>query len=340
MENKKIKLWILHAGLGHPSPYFYNLCNEFRKFNNIDITVNPDLPLNVLTNDGVVYFNRLKRYYDSNDINSINEFLHKVDKLKNNGWKLIFTIHNFFPIDRKTTQNDEILLKRFLPKMDIVFTFTNYMKKSLKKNFGVNAINHSIGKYELDKSFDIPIKIPNIEKDAFVFTFIGNISEYKMLDSIINNFIKINNKKTYLIIAGPDNKFFNLKYEENKNIIRINQFIGDKAWKSLCNLTNVFINSYDTNRECFKYGFFPSNCIQIIENKKFCIVPKCKVIEEILPNGYYYTYKSKNNIYKVMKKAIKNKKYIIEKEKCYPDYYFSWANMVQTIILAIQEELI
>lgn len=336
MENEKLNLWILHAGLGHPSPYFYNLCNELGKYENINITINPDLPLDILTDNGVVYFNRLKRYYDSKSIDSINEFLKKVDILKQNGWKLIFTMHNFFPIDREITKNDKILLEKFLPKMDIVFTFTNYMKEKLKQHFGIESINHSIGKNTMNNSLDNDIPIPRLEKDSFVFTFVGNVSEYRMLDAVIDNFKKIKNKNVYLIIAGPDNKNYKLKYKtDKKNIIRINSFIGDSAWEKLCKITNVFINSYDINRECFKYGFFPSSCIQIMQQKKFCIVPECKVISEILPHGYYYTYNKPSDIYKTMKRTIDDEKYIEDREKNYPNNNYSWEKTVSIIISSI-----
>jgi glycosyltransferase involved in cell wall biosynthesis len=336
MGNKTMKLWILHAGLGHPSPYFYNLCNEFNKYKDIEVIVKPDLPLEVTVDNGVVYFNRLKRYYDSEDMNSIHKFLDDVDKLKQNGWKLIFTLHNFFPIDRKITENDEFLLTEFLPKMDVVFTFTNYMKQELKQHFGINAINHSIGKNTLDKSFDKEVIIPEIKNGSFVFTFVGNISEYKMLDIVINEFKKIKNNNVYLIIAGLESKNFKLNYEEEKSIIRINQFIGDSCWKKLCSITNVFINSYDVNRECFKYGFFPSNCIQIMQQKKICIVPKCKVMSEILPCGFYYTYENNSEILKVMKQVINDENIIKEKENNYPCCNYSWENMVKIIVSSIR----
>ena len=339
MEQQKIKIWILHAGLGHQSPYFYNLCNEFNNHKNIEIIVKPELPLDMFTNNGIVYFNRLKRYYNSNDIKSINSFLEQVDILKKNGWKLIFTLHNFFPIDRQINENDEFLLKKFLPKMDLIFTFTNYMKNQLKKNYNINAINHSIGKNTLDKSFDKIITIPKISKDSFVFTFIGNISEYKMINDVIECFKKIKQNNTYLIIAGPSNKNYNLNYQKDENIIRIDEFIGDRSWNKLCKITNIFINSYDINRECFKYGFFPSNCIQIMQYKKICIVPESDVMKEILPLGYYYSYKDKKELCKIMKLTIDEKAQIKEKEFSYPNCNYSWERMVNIIFESISEVL-
>ena len=338
MEKNKVTLWILHAGFGHKSPYFYNLCKELKKHENLEVIVDSELPLNISPDCGIVYFNRLKRYYNSADINSVNEFLNKVDKLKKSGWKLIFTVHNFFPIDRETNNIDELLLKKFLLKMDAVFTFTNYMKKSLKEHFGITAINHSIGINTLNNDFDAKFKIPKFESEDFVFTFIGNICEYKMLDSVIDCFNRINNKHAYLIIAGPDNKFYNLNIPKNNNIIRINCFIGEEGWNKLSKITNVFINTYDINRNCFKYGFFPSTCIQIVNQRKMCIVPKCEEIYEILPKKYYYTYSNNKELFFIMRDLIKRKKEIENMEAKYPYINkYKWEKMVEILLKKIEE---
>ena len=145
MEKNKIRLWILHAGLEHPSPYFCNFCSELNKYENYDYVVNPELPLNEKTNNGIVYFNRLKRFYKGNSIKTANDFLDKVDLLKENGWKIVWTLHNFFPIDRQLTDVDEYVTKEFINKCDLVFTFSEYMRKSIEKNYNIKAINHGMG---------------------------------------------------------------------------------------------------------------------------------------------------------------------------------------------------
>ena len=333
MEKGRVKLWILHAGIGHVSPYFFNLSNELKKYKDYEVIVDANMPLDIKTKNGIVYFNRLKRYYDSDDIESINKFIDNVLTLKNNGWKLIFTLHNFFPIDRDFKDNDEYLLKKFLPLMDKVFTFSNSMKNSLKTHFNIDAIVHGIGKNTLfDNDSDIDLSF--IKDNDFVFTFIGNISKYKMLDKVIDNFNKLNNKNILLLICGPNSRNYELNINNDK-IIRINEFITEGMWAKICDKTNVIINSYDIDRESFKYGFYPSNCIQIIEHKKIAIAPNCEAIKELLPNGYYYPYE-KGNLLDVMKLVIKDKKKIKELETTYPDISFSWEDVVKIIINEIR----
>ena len=96
MAERKINLWILHAGLGHKSPYFHNLIKGLKKYKNLNIIVSPDLPKEKVGENNVLYFNRLKRYYKNNDKDNIDNFLNKIDKLKTMGWKIVFTLHNFY----------------------------------------------------------------------------------------------------------------------------------------------------------------------------------------------------------------------------------------------------
>lgn len=335
MEKKKVKIWILHAGIGHTSPYFYNLCNSLKKYNEYEIIVYKDLPLDIKAKNDIIYFNRLKRYYDSDDINSINNFLNKVKKLKKLGWKLIFTLHNFFPIDRNINKNDEYLLRKFLELMDAVFVFSNYMHQSLKNNFGIESTIQYIGNNTLNESFDSDLDLSILDNANFVFTFIGNISEYKKLDEVIKCFKKINKKNIYLLIAGPSNSRYNLEINDTKNIIRADKFITDNMWNYICEKTNVIINTYDVNRDCFKYGFFPSNCVEIVKHKKVCIAPNCDEIKEIIPEGYCYYYD--DNLLEIMKKVIKEKEFIKIKEKTYPNYKYDWDIVAERIINKVGE---
>ena len=144
MEEKKIKIWILHAGIEHPSPYFYNFCLELNNYKDYEYVVNPNLPLNELVDKGIVYFNRLKRFYNSEDFNIARTFLNNVDILKQKGWKIVWTVHNFFPIDRKLSDIDTYVTKEFISRCDLIFTLSQYMKNSIKKYYGINAICHGM----------------------------------------------------------------------------------------------------------------------------------------------------------------------------------------------------
>jgi hypothetical protein len=63
-------------------------------------------------------------------------------------------------------------------------------------------------------------------------------------------------------------------------------------------------------------------------------------MSEILPQGYYYNYKDSYDLYKTMKRVIKEQKEIKYKEKTYPDCEYSWERMVNIIVKAIKEKLV
>lgn len=333
MAKEKIKLWILHAGIGHPSPYFYNFCLNLDNNNDYEYTINPNLPLNEVVEKGIVYFNRLKRFYDSNDINSINYFLENIDILKKNGWKIVWTVHNFFPIDRKLIYLDEYVTNEFIKKCDLVFTMSKYMKKSIKRYYNTNAIVHGMGINTL-KSNPNKQLIKDIPKNIFTFTFIGNIYKYKMLNEVIASFNKLDG--CHLIIAGiePANAGVNIEklISNNKNITFLNYFIYNEDWYQLAKVTNVFISIYNLKEAAFKYGFFPSNFINISKTGIKCISPKHKIFKEMINNNQmiYYDFNDNDALTGAMKKAILNiSKSSKKRKKIKLKYNYEWAQVVK-----------
>lgn len=325
-----ITIYILHAGISHPSPYFYNFCKQLDKINDFNYIINPELPDKPPKGKGIIYFNRLKRFYNSEDKESSLLFLNKIDKLKKNGWKIVWTIHNFFPIDRDISEIDYFIVKEFIKKCDLVFTLTDYMKKSIFKNYNVDAINHGMGFNRLDNSFDKGIvKKENYNK--FVFTFVGNIYKYKMLDSVIKTFDKLDN--SLLIIAGKEsaNANVNIKQliKDKKNIIYIDGFIGESDWETLSEMTDCFVNLYDLSLPAFKYGFFPSNFINIYYYGNRCISPKHEIIEEIIPNKQmiYYEFGDSKGLLEAMKRVMKQGKVNHKKNKKAKVKY-NWGNTI------------
>ena len=327
-----IEVYILHAGITHPSPYFYNFCKNIEKYKNISCIINPDLPIDKPKDKGIIYFNRLKRFYDRNDIESANLFLKKIDYLKSIGWKIVWTVHNFFPIEGELTIVDEYITKEFIRKCDIVFTLSDYLKKQIKKYYNVVAINHGMGVNILDNDFNNNL-IKDYKKDKFVYTFVGNIYKYKMLDKIIESFNKIDN--SYLIIAGKESKNAGVNIKEliknNKNIIYYDGFIGSNDWKKLEDITDVFISIYDINLTNFKYGFYPSNYINIFNTGIKCISPRHEAIQEMMDDKQmiYYNFDDKDGLLNAMLYAKK-----IELKRVKNNVYekYNWEKVIKIFV--------
>lgn len=303
-----ITVHILHAGISHPSPYFYNFCRYLENYDDFDYIINPELPEIPPVDKGIIYFNRLKRFYDSNDINTAKSFIKKIENCKRQGWKIVMTLHNFFPIDREITDVDEYVTRVFLNECDLVFTLSEYLRKSIKENYGINAINHGMGYNILDGPFNNNlVKHLKIDKYKYVYTFIGNIYPYKMLDKIIENFNKIDD--AVLIIAGKESKnsLVNIEklIDDNPNIYFYDGFVGENDWIKLSQITHAFVSLYDINLKTFKYGFFPSNYINIYNTGIPCISPRHEAIMEMMDDNQmiYYNFYDKDGLLNAMKYA-------------------------------------
>lgn len=337
-----IKITILHAGINHPSPFIHSLCIELDKYDNIKYEINPALPTTKSTyNRHVLYFHRLKRYYDSNDISSGVEFINNVKKVKTLGYKIAWTIHNFLPIDRQVTEVDEFVLKQFLSLVDCLFTLTNKMKESLKTIFNVDSIMHSIGVNTLDGWFDKEtIDLDFLPTNAFLITFVGNVAPYKQIQKIIDYFNQIYNDNTYLLIAGQQAKNIDIHlYINNDNIIRYDKFVGTSSWDRICEKTNVFINLYDLNYENFKYGFFPSNSVTLSQKGIKVITPNSEIINELLPEEAIISFDFNNDdtLLKSMEKAInQNKKLTFDVDNDISKKY-SWAKTTQIVVESLEK---
>lgn len=332
MEKKKKMIWILHAGIEHPSPYFYNFCMELENHKDYEYIVNPNLPLNELSNNGILYFNRLKRFYSGDNLETAQSFLNQVDYLKKRGWKIVWTIHNFFPIDRELSYVDEYVTKCFINKCDLVFTLSEYMKKSVKEYYDVAAINHGMGISKLNNNL-VNEGISKINKDdKFTFTFVGNINKYKMIDQVIDAFNRMQDCR--LIIAGREAKNAGVNIDKlilnNKNIVYINSFVDEQDWKKLTKITDVFISIYNFNLPSFKYGLFPSNFINISRTGIKCISPKNEIMDEMISKEQLISYDLNeiDGLYNAMNRAKLSNNSVPVNIK----YNYSWKKVVDVFI--------
>jgi len=331
-----IRVHILHAGISHPSPYFYNFIKQLDKYEDFNYVISPCLPEDSPNDKGIIYFNRLKRFYDSNDINTAEKFIEIIKKKKNQGWKIVMTLHNFFPIDREKTDVDEYITKEFLELCDAVFTLSEYLKKSIKIHYGIEAINHGMGYNLLDGPFDNGL-VKDFVKDRFVFTFVGNIYPYKMLDKIIETFNKVDN--AYLIIAGKESKNAKVNVEKlidnNPNIKFFNGFIGKKDWIKLSEITDAFISLYDIKMKAFEYGLFPSNYINIYSTGIPCISPRHESISELIDDEQmiYYNFDDKDGLLNAMNFVMSHK---IKRLKNNVYKRYSWDKQIEIFVETVR----
>jgi glycosyltransferase involved in cell wall biosynthesis len=308
---EEMELQILHAGISHPSPYFHNFCNALRENHpEIDLSINPEIPPNGPTEEGVLHFHRLKRFYSSDAMKSASNFITNLNKAKKVGWKIAWTIHNFFPIDREISEVDFWVTEQFSRLSDVIFTHTDLMKKNAERIFSRRVINHSCGVNQLAGIFDANRTGATRGDYETTFTFGGNIAGYKCVPQSIEAFKRLKKEFPYkrlrFIVAGPSSRGIDLKksLEGDLDITRYNFFVGDGAWKELCDVTDVFLTPYEVSLPAFKYGFFPSSVPQLLGYKKPMILPDCPETREFLPEKNMAIFYGKEGLYPAMREGL------------------------------------
>ena len=278
------KVYLLHAGITHPSAFIRQMKNDLNKKKKLSVIITPYPPETIPNQRSIIFFQRLKRFYDNQNIETAKTFIKKTRALKTKGYEIGFTLHNFFPIDRPMTNVDEFVTKNFLEQCEQIFLATKYMQKSLKKHFGKDS---HLFKFKIQNLKPSKYKMPKVKKGTFVYTVFGNIYPYKMIQQIIQEFEKIQKDDIMLIIAGlqPKNSKVNLKVKNNK-ILRLDAYIDDRLQKKLNKVTNIYINCYDLNFNAFKYGFYPSSFNTLQKFHKKIITAKTEITDELIDKDY------------------------------------------------------
>lgn len=162
----------------------------------------------------------------------INEFIAQISKIKSNGAKIVWTVHNILPHDSKLKEA-QIRLRIELIKLADIIHIMNEDTKALSEPFFeipdgkvIFAPHPSYRGYypsivtREESRFQL-----GIPQDSFVFLFFGSIQAYKGLEDLITAFEKLQSKQTnvYLLIAGKviNKSYFSAvrsKIESNMNI--------------------------------------------------------------------------------------------------------------------------
>lgn len=315
------KIYIVHAGLAHVSPYMtalsYNLKNHGYKVYYIS-----DIFQYFFSKgeESYIYFHRLGRLYSNNDLLSVQKFLKRVVYLKHIGFKFLWTIHNFFPLDRLPNNVDNYVIANLAQQVDCIFTHTETMKKEAEKLFNKNVVNHGFG---VDFVINNNIMMPKIkETSGFTFALFGNVRKYKNMALLLESFLKLQSKinNINLLIIGPDynNYFSNLlvtyDLKRNKSINFINEFIPD--FRVYIQNVDAFVCSYETNIPQFKHGFFPSSIANLGKYSVPIICPDCDSVIDVIGeknNAFLYNDTDYNSLENVMNKVCSAN---AEEKKC------------------------
>ncbi|WP_269900181.1 alginate lyase family protein [Paenalcaligenes faecalis] len=148
---------------------------------------------------------------DFNSKNGADNLIEKLRIAKQLGYKIIYTAHNIISHNSANIEQEIRLRKQVTPYFDYVIAHGKSAKEEVINNLDIPADKIHVmphGSYQgyyknHIKQVDARSYF-NINDDAFVFLFLGNIKKYKGIDVLLNNYKKIkeHNNNIVLIIAG------------------------------------------------------------------------------------------------------------------------------------------
>lgn len=198
---------------------------------------------------------------ESSDIADIRieEFLNKIDTMKTNGFKIIWTVHNILPHD-SILQSSQIKLRVELTKRcDIIHTMCEDTPElseaffSIPKDKIVTIPHPTYESFYPDQYSDLESRYQlGIDHDDFVFLFFGSIQAYKGLHDLVRAFKILESKskrKLKLIIAGKvfnQSNFKTIQDEINssENIILHQTRIANEDVQHFFKAANVCVCPY------------------------------------------------------------------------------------------------
>ena len=189
----------------------------------------------------------------------INLFLNQIDAMKENGFKIIWTVHNILPHDA-ILQDLQIKLRvELVKRCDAIHTMSNDTPEiseaffTIPKNKIIQIPHPTYSSYYPNQSSRLESRYQlGLEADEFVFLFFGSIQDYKGLKDLVRAFTilqKVTDRKIRLIIAGKvynQSSFESIKDEidSNQDIMLVQKRIDDKDVQHFFKAADICVCPY------------------------------------------------------------------------------------------------
>ncbi len=205
-----------------------------------------------------IHLHWLHVFLDVTSQSGADQLIEVLKYAKGLGYEIIYTAHNIVSHESDDVDKEIELRKKVIPLFDVVIAHGEYAKKRLVKEIGcseskIRVVKHGCysGFYENCETSEQARKKLGIEKDDYVFLFLGNIRRYKGVDRLVNAFNEISSEKpnAKLIVCGrvDDEKsaeFLERSANENAAIIYRPGFIDDRDLQTYFNGSDVTVLPY------------------------------------------------------------------------------------------------
>lgn len=218
------------------------------------------------------------------------------------GVKIVWTVHDYINLREKFPYLD-ILIRRFTVRLCnaiIVHTkaagieMTNLYKLSDTNKSKIRVIPHGhfLEQYPNNLSQAGARQKLGLDKDIFVFGFIGYIRPYKGIIQLIKAFRQLDGDNSHLLIAGMpfDASFGNAVKEATNGDRRIHlylKFIEDEELQ-------VFLNSTDVMVFPYTRSLTSGSMILAMSFGKAIVTSNCAFVPEVLPPEGGLIYSTEN----------------------------------------------
>ena len=249
----------------HPSPYFKELesGNHVRGFNFQFAEHLSDAASGPYS---VINLHRLKRLYTTDgkpNVKSAFSTLNELTAMKARGSKVVWTVHNLFPIDSFcTSEVDSDFVIGLLELCDLLVCHT-VADSVFFKSHNPDIPYIVCGWGGLSRKDEVP---PHLQKflDALsnsrpVFLLFGNMPSYKETWRIVSLFLKAT-KKARLVVVGPThdfdlrNKLLRIQHESDRISVLLDRIPPEFA-HSIYEVADCAICHYQSTG---RFGFFKS----------------------------------------------------------------------------------
>ncbi|MBT3604832.1 MAG: hypothetical protein HOE48_15745 [Candidatus Latescibacteria bacterium] len=158
----------------------------------------------------VLHFNWIRHFYLAEDLESavarLSHFVENVNYAKRLGYRIVWTMHNFYPHERRFPDLDHLAQLSMCQLADHVMVHCEYAAGLARQFFyrteNLHVIQHGnyIDAYPNEISqADARAKL-EIADDAFVYLFTGNVRPYKGIDRLVEMFGKVADERSVLLL--------------------------------------------------------------------------------------------------------------------------------------------
>ncbi len=260
----------------------------------------------------------------------------KVFKLIKRDVKIVFTAHNILPHNsgRKYLK----IFKKIYNFIDKIIVHDKNSKNRLQKMFlleidKIEVIKHGILSIDRNEYIVNNLLREHNFENQIVFSFLGNLSDYKGVDLIIktwNDYIELNrNNKIKLIVAGRGDCKGLETIKNYDNVLIVNKFLTNDEFISYLKLSDVVLLPY---KEISQSGILLTT---LNENKLVIVSNTGGLTEpfEIANVGWILDPLTETSLKDTIIKASKLKKkkeYISRLDKKKLKNFYSWKNISNT----------